>query len=663
MVANVGNTILGTFNAVQNASLNRERIANARLEREQNQLKFRQLEDLDAHDTLIKSGTQNGYIDSTQGFKLNQETLFNDLNGDDQGRRELAVAFATGVANRLNKNDPFTTTGMEKNANGKFIITGRNPDGSPAPITDNGTADDNDLVTQFDPEGIIASVNTIYNGRILPRSSVDPVIYKQWNIGGDAIGTAIDAAEATGSNTAGRDAVSVINQASDDAEAVNVANQITAGLGGKVPEPTETEPVEEPEEVEPLLLNATRDQKRNIERLRMMVARGEKNSATTTNPAYAKRLEQQKAELAALEQEVNDTPTGRLESGEQRRYASLDKRIANLSKTLEGKDTSKGIAATQASTLAKLTSERDALVGKARELANPPAPEVLAVAAAADEATGGDPNKLSKNVPQVSQSDAQAVAKSAQDAGVRTPADIVKLGPRQRTALIASVLAYTPRPQRDAVFNSFVNYLDTGSPSTSTKDALTASTSAARLQFEMANKKQANANLFSENVGKVGKLYTQPIIRGTWDEEEGEFIKPTQDAVEAANGLSNLAAQAKFGGSLSVAAASQYLNSVIPYLVAEGKETSDGFFGAMADIFRDDAQFQIGNMADLVVVQYETRKDGETVPIRLKFKNPAGGMYKEELTWKELTSRAGSGTANAIDLAYRKRLEAESKQQ
>lgn len=659
MVANVGNTILGTFNAVQNASLNRERIANARLEREQNQLKFRQLEDLDAHDTLIKSGTQNGYIDSTQGFKLNQETLFNDLNGDDQGRRELAVAFATGVANRLNKNDPFTTTGMEKNENGKFIITGRNPDGSPAPITDNGTADDNDLVTQFDPEGIIASVNTIYNGRILPRSSVDPVVYKQWNIGGDAIGTAIDAAEATGSNTASRDAVSVINQASDDTEAVNVANQITAGLGGKAPEPTEAEPVEEPEEVEPLLLNATRDQKRNIERLRMMVARGEKNPATQTNPAYAKRLEQQKAELAALEQEVNDTPTGRLESGEQRRYASLNKRIANLNKTLEGKDTTQGIAATQASTLAKLTSERDALVGKARELANPPPPEVENVASQVEQTTGGDLNEIAKNPPKVSQSEAKVIAENAQAAGVRTPADIVKLGPKQRIALIASIAAYEPNSEtRLKLMTAMGNYLGTGNPGTSAKDALTASTSAARLRFEMANKRQANADLLSKNVGEVGKLYTQPIIRGTWDEEEREFIKPTQDAVEAANGLRNLAAQAKLGGSLSVAAASQYLNAVIPYLVAEGKETSDGFFGAMADIFRDDAQFQIGNMADLVVVQYENNE-----PIRLKFENPAGGLYEEELTWKELTSRAGSDTANAIDLAYKKRLEAESKQQ
>jgi hypothetical protein len=59
----------------------------------------------------------------------------------------------------------------------------------------------------------------------------------------------------------------------------------------------------------------------------------------------------------------------------------------------------------------------------------------------------------------------------------------------------------------------------------------------------------------------------------------------------------------------------------------------------------------------LVVVEYENNE-----PVRLKFENPAGGLYEEELTWKELTSRAGSGTANAIDLAYRKRLEAESKQ-
>ena len=659
MVANVGNTILGTFNAVQNASLKRERIANARLEREQNQLKFRQLEDLDAHDTLIKSGTQNGYIDSTQGFKLNTDRITQDLNSSDENIRTQAQDFSLGILNRSNRKDPFTVTGLEKNSEtGKYIMTGRNPDGSSAPITENGTADDNDIVSQFDPEALMGAVGTVYRGRILPRSSVDPVIYQQYNaVAGPAIGAALDAAEATGINTATRETIGVINAAADDTEAANIANQITTDLGGKVPEPTETEPVEEPEEVEPLLLNATRDQKRNIERLRRMVAFGEKNPATQTNPVYAKRLEQQKAELAALEQEVNDTPTGRLESGEQRRYASLNKRIANLNKTLEGKDTTEGIAATQARTLAKLTSERDALVGQARELANPPAPEVLAVAAAADEATGGDPNKLSKNVPQVSQSDAQAVAKSAQDAGVRTPADIVKLGPRQRTALIASVLAYTPEPQRDAVFNSFVNYLDTGSPRTSAKDALTASTSAARLQFEMANKKQSNADTFTNNVQEINKLYTQPIIRGTWNEEDREFIAPTQDAIEAATQLRNLAASAKFGGSSGVAAANQYLNSIMPLLIAEGKQTGDGFFGAIADIFRDDARLQVGNMADLVVVQY---KNGE--PVKLKFKNPEDGLYEEELTWKELSKITDSATRNAIDLAYRKRLEAESKQ-
>jgi hypothetical protein len=658
MVANVGNTILGTFNAVQNASLNRERIANARLEREQNQLKFRQLEDLDAHDTLIRSGTQNGYIDSTQGFKLNRETLFADLTGEDQGRRELAASFATGVANRLNKNDPFTMTGMEKNENGKFIMTGRNPDGSPAPVTDNGTADDNDLVTQFDPEGIVSSVNTIYNGRILPRSSVDPVVYKQWNIAGDAIGAAIDTAEATGSKTASRDALGVINQSGNDAEAMNVANQITTGLGGKAPEPKETEPVEEPEAVEPLLLNATRDQKRNIERLRMVVARGEKNPATQTNPTYAKRLEKQKAELAALEQEVNDTPTGRLESGEQRRYAALNKRIANLNRTLEGKDTSKGIAATQAGTLAKLTKERDALVGKARELANPLPPEVENVANQVEETTGGDLNEIAKNPPKVSQSEAQAIAKSAQDAGVRTPADIVKLGPRQRIALIASIAAYTPEARRVATVQAFANYLETSNPGTSGKDALTARTSAGTLRRGLRNDARTAADQYSTDVATVGKDYVAPIVNGVWNEEDREFIAPTQDARVAATQLRSLAATAKQGGSLGLAAANEYLNGIMPLLIAEGKQTGDGFFGRIADIFRDDANLQIGNMADLIVVEY----DGKD-PIRLKFEDPAGGLYEEELTWKELAKVADSATRNAIDLAYRKRLEAESKQQ
>lgn len=660
MVANVGNTILGTFNAVQNASLNRERIANARLEREQNQLKFRQLEDLDAHDTLIKSGTQNGYIDSTQGFKLNTDRITQDLNSSDENIRTQAQDFSLGILNRSNRKDPFTVTGLEKNSEtGKYIMTGRNPDGSSAPITEKGTAEANDIVSQFDPEALMGAVGTVYRGRILPRSSVDPVIYQQYNaVAGPAIGAALDAAEATGINTATRETIGVINAAADDTEAANIANQITTDLGGEAPKPTETEPVEESEEVEPLLLNATRDQKRNIERLRMMVARGEKNPATQTNPAYAKRLEQQKAELAALEQEVNDTPTGRLESGEQRRYASLNKRIANLNKTLEGKDTTQGIAATQARTLAKLTSERDALVGQARELANPPAPEVLAVAAAADEATGGDPNKLSKNVPQVSQSDAQAVAKSAQDAGVRTPADIVKLGPRQRTALIASVLAYTPKSQRNDVFKSFVNYLDTGSPSTSTKDALTASTSAGNLRRGLATDRRAAADQYSKDVATVGSDYVAPIVNGVWNEEDREFIAPTQDARVAATQLRSLAATAKQGGSLGLAAASQYLNGIMPLLIAEGKQTGDGFFGRIADIFRDDATLQIGNMADLIVVQY----DGKD-PLRLKFKDPAGGFLEEELTWKELSKVADSATRNAIDLAYKKRLEAESKQQ
>ena len=658
MATNIGNTILGTLQTVQGMSLNRERIANARSEREQNQLKFRQLEDLDAHDTLIRSGTQNGYIDSTQGFKLNRETLLADLTGEDQGRRELAEDFALGIANRSNKNDPFTVTGLEKNENGKFIMKGRNPDGSLAPITENGTADDNDLVTQFDPEGIVASVNTIYNGRILPRSSVDPVIYKQWNVAGDAIGTAIDTAESTGSNTATRDAVGVINQSSDDTEATNVANQITTGLGGKTPDPAETEAVEEPEQIEPLFLNTTGEQKRNVQRLRENIRRAEKNPATQTNPRYAKRLEEQRAELAAIEAEANETPIGRLESKDQRRYTQLNRRIANLNKTLEGKDTTQGIAATQAKTLATLTSERDALVGQARELANPPPPEVENVANQVEETTGGDLNEIAKNPPNVSESEAKVIAENAQAAGVRTPADIVKLGPRQRIALIASIAAYTPEARRVATVQAFANYLESGNPGTSGKDALTASTSANRLRFEMANKKQSNADTFTDNVQEINKLYTQPIIRGTWNEEDREFIAPTQDAIEAATQLRNLAASAKFGGSSGVAAANQYLNSIMPLLIAEGKQTGDGFFGAIADIFRDDARLQVGNMADLVVVQY---KNGE--PVKLKFKDPEGGLYEEELTWKELSKITDSATRNAIDLAYKKRLEAESKQQ
>ena len=376
----------------------------------------------------------------------------------------------------------------------------------------------------------------------------------------------------------------------------------------------------------------------------MMVARGEKNPATQTNPAYAKRLEQQKAELAALEQEVNDTPTGRLESGEQRRYASLNKRIANLNKTLEGKDTSKGVAATQAGTLAKLTSERDALVGKARELANPPAPEVVAVAKKVEETTGGDLNEIAKNPPKVSQSEAQAIAKSAQDAGVRTPADIVKLGPQQRYALLASIAAYTPKANRDATMTAFANYLETGNPGTSAKDALTASTSAGNLRRGLANDRRAAADQYSMDVATVGSDYVAPIVNGVWNEEDREFIAPTQEARTAAIQLRSLAATAAQGGSLGLAAASQYLSGIMPLLIAEGKQTGDGFFGRIADIFRDDANVQVGNMADLVVVEYKTSKDGKTTPIRLKFKDPAGGMYEEELTWKELSKVADSAT-------------------
>lgn len=655
----VANTILGTLQTVQGMSLNRERIANARLEREQNQINLRKLEDLDAHDTLIRAGTQNGYIDSTQGFKLNRETLLADLTGNDQGRKELATDFATGIANRLNKNDPFTITGMEKNDNGKFILKGRNPDGSSAPITDNGTADDNDLVTQFDPEGIVASVNTIYNGRILPRSSVDPVVYKQWNIGGDAIGTALDTAEATGTKTASRDAVNVINQSADDTEATSVANQITTGLGGTAPVQTETEAVEEPEQIEPLFLNTTGEQKRNIERLRGSIKRAENNPATQTNPRYAKRLEEQRAELAAIEASANETPLGRLEGKEQRQYEILNKRIAGLNKTLEGKDTSKGIAAKQANTLAKLTSERDALVGKARELANPPPPEVENVANQVEQTTGNDLNAIAANPPKVSQSEAKVIAENAQAAGVRTPADIVKLGPKQRIALIASIAAYEPNSEtRIRLMSAFANYLETGNPGTSGKDALTASTSANRLRFDVANRTQTNANQYSTDVATVGKDYVAPIVNGVWNEEDREFIAPTQDARVAATQLRSLAATAKQGGSLGLAAASQYLNGIMPLLIAEGKQTGDGFFGRIADIFRDDANLQIGNMADLIVVEYEKNE-----PVRLKFKNPAGGLFEEELTWKELSKVADSATRNAIDSAYRKRLEAKSQQQ
>lgn len=654
----VGDSILGAFQAVQGSALNRERIAGARATREKAQLELRKAEDLDAHGTIIKSGTRNGYINAREGFSLNSDKLISDLNSTDANTRMQAEDFSLSIMNRSNKKDQFTATGLQLDPKtNKFAFVGRNADGSLAPVTDNGTSDPNDVVSQFDADEIASAIGVVYRGRVLPRSNVDPVIYEQYK----PLAAAMDAAEATGDHTATRGVIRVLGSAADDAEANDVANKITTDLGGAAPDasvPT-TEP--EPEvEAEPLLLNATTEQQRDIRRLRGMISRAEKNTATQTNPRYAKRLEEQKAELAALEAAANETPIGRLEGQDQRQYNSLNKRIASLNKTLEGKDTSKGIAATQAATLSKLTSERDALVGKARELANPPAPEVSAVANKVTEATGGDETKIGENIDNinVSQSEAAAVAASAQAAGVRTPADIVKLGPQQRAALIASVVAYAPESQRNQVFNSFVNYLDTGNPNTSGKDLLTAQTSARRLNFEMQNKARSNADALTDNIQEVNTLYTQPIIRGTWNEEDREFIAPTQDAIEAATQLRNLAASAKFGGSSGLAAANQYLNSIMPLLIAEGKQTGDGFFGRIADIFRDDARLQVGNMADLIVVEY----DGKD-PIRLKFKDPAGGLLEEELTWKELAKVTDSATRNAISLAYKKRLEAESKKQ
>ena len=657
----VGNTILGTLQTVQGMSLNRERIANARLEREQNQLNLRKLEDLDAHDTLIKQGTQNGFIDPTQGFTINAEKLSSDLNSSDANTRILAEDFALGIMNRSNRKDPFTVTGLEKNKDtGKYVFTGRNPDGSFAPITENGTSDNNDIVSQFDADEIVGAVNTVYSGRVLPRSTVDPVIYQQYNAAGPFIGAALDSAEATGDKTATRGAIRVIASAADDVTAADVSNKITTDLGGTIPDASVSTTEPEPEtEVEPLLLNATTEQQRNIRRLRGMIRRAEKRPNTQTNPRYAKMLEEQKAELAAIEAAANETPIGRLEGKDQRQYNNLNKRIANLNKTLEGKDTSKGIAAKQANTLAKLTSERDALVGKARELANPPAPEVVAVADKVAEATGNDVTKIAENAGNinVTQDEARVIAEQAQAAGVRTPADIVKLGPQQRAALIASVVAYAPASQRDAVFTSFSNYLDTGNPSVNPNQALTATTSANRLRFDVANRRRTTADQYSTDVATVGKDYVAPIVNGVWNEEDREFIAPTQDARVAATQLRSLAATAKQGGSLGLAAASQYLNGIMPLLIAEGKQTGDGFFGRIADIFRDDANLQIGNMADLIVVQYKNNE-----PVALKFEDPAGGLFEEELTWKELAKVADSATRNAIDLAYRKRLEAESQQ-
>jgi hypothetical protein len=89
MVANVGNTILGTFNAVQNASVNRERIAKARLDREITQDAFMKQQGYDRAKKFEAYAIRNGYTSAgSQDFDFNK--MGADLYSDDPARRQIA---------------------------------------------------------------------------------------------------------------------------------------------------------------------------------------------------------------------------------------------------------------------------------------------------------------------------------------------------------------------------------------------------------------------------------------------------------------------------------------------------------------------------------------------------------------------------------------------
>ena len=652
MVANVGNTILGTFNAVQNASANRERIAKARLDREITQDAFMKQQGYDRAKEFEAYAIRNGYTSAgSQDFDFNK--MGADLYSDDPARRQIAEQGYLMLGNEVQgENAPFTFKQITRDSNGELAFSGSYKDSDEVAVaTETGDKDPNGKVQTLDLDTLNQNANLVFRNVVRPRLYNDALDAEMQAVG-DMLPILQQAAAQTGNTGIVRAGVGAVTN-SPEGEKAKTAKTIIEDITGKPYELSEARKAEVREDA------------------------GDREYMGFGNVRSVARFDRLNNELTSLKDLNNPT------SIQQRRVQFLERRLPELRAELQVElgalqdQRAQAVAKEQ-----KQTMDPEFWRARAEQAANPyafnqsdfipPAEQKFAREIKALEDKLGITKEFANMAPVVDKVDTviagdgkniqaaqeagaltftreeeRVVAEDAKRAGVTTPQDIPKLPVRQRHALIAVLTSrYVGKGDKEKeIYEALMNYATTGDPTMSGKDASTI----ANNRRLAANQAQTNRDKAGDEVAAAQDKYVKPVIEAVTS-PDGEFlawddIENIQPLLTAISGVQSVATAVP-GSAKAIGADSVLLQTTLLPILSYAKMKDDtGLIDDIADIIRNPDSVPIGDLASRIRIDY-----GENdKPSSINFVDTSSGrMLEESLSWSELTKVIGGAAQGKL---------------
>jgi hypothetical protein len=652
MVANVGNTILGTFNAVQNASVNRERIAKARLDREITQDAFMKQQGYDRAKKFEAYAIRNGYTSAgSQDFDFNK--MGADLYSDDPARRQIAEQGYLMLGNEVQgENAPFTFKQITRDSNGNLAFSGSYKDSDEIAVaTETGDKDPNGKVQTLDLDTLNRNANLVFRNVVRPRLYNDSLGAEMQAVG-DMLPILQQAAAQTGNTGIVRAGFGAVAN-SPEGEKAQTAKAVIEDITGKpyeLPEARKAEVREDAGDREYMGFGKVRSVAR-FDRLKdELTSLREQDNLSSIQQRRAKFLENHVPQLRAeLQVELDELQNQRAAAVSSSKQETMDPKFWEAREKAARGAIWPDAADLMPPAEQKFAREIKALedkLGITEEFANM-APVVDKV----DTVIAGD----GKNIQAAQEAGAltftreeeRAVAEDAKRAGVTTPQDIPKLPVRQRHAFIAVLTSrYVGKGEKEKeIYSALMNYATTGDPTMSGENASTIANSR-RLA---ANQAQTNRDKAGDEVAAAQDKYVKPVIESVispdgellaWDD-----IENIQPVLTALNGVQSVATAVP-GSAKAIGADSVLLQTTLLPILSYAKMKDDtGFIDDIADIARDPAGVPIGDLASRIRIDYG--KNG--MPSSINFINTStDDLFEESLSWSELTKVIGGAAQGKL---------------
>lgn len=560
---------------------------------------------VEENNRYIQTGSNLGYIDNE--YRLNRDAIKADLDSAEVGRQNRAKEFLARGFGRLNDNDPFKPDNLDLLQNGKYAITGKNPDGSLGVVTDEGTNDPNDPVVGFTSDQLVDYVENVYATRVLPRSRVDSIYQRQLNQF-NGIGPLTNQAMQVAADTGDKQALREVNAALTNTPKENreaAAAGIVTSLGGT--------PVADPD-----ALQEETNAVSNIDALRKQIQPLPEGQGRRANRERAKA----RANNRRVEQEIDAE------------YEKLPEIVALREELTSKSPRVSGVRRSE------ILSEIDKI--KANPVATP---EVKAVAERIPSNPEEAKRAITENAATLNAAEAKAVADQARAANITNIQEITRLPRQQQYALIAAMAAaIPPGTARNNAISQMFNIAQTGSPDVNLGKAADINNAATRNALTAQSQAATRATKADEAFTAIDTKVTEfnEVLVG----ENGEVGFQFDGAERKARLLLNpVAVQAKRAQAKilknqaptpqEAEARRRFLEMITTYAQAKGEQQGGSIFRpleTLAKFLRDDAEFQAGgaSAANLRVIE----ENGK--PSRIVFADPNGGRTDDSISIQEL---------------------------